>query len=80
MESKRDNDYYVLTSAVGKFTFSKEVVLSHAKLIRDSVTAQRLKPQPGLMLIRSAHEATTFMLEHVAGPASRVNFDVVFTK
>lgn len=34
------SDYFTLTSTAGKFVFRKDVLLSHAKLIRDAVTGR----------------------------------------
>ena len=78
MAKLRDHEYMTLTSPAGRFTFSKEVILSHAKLIRDAITAQRLNRNPALPAIRTPEEAQQYMLNHVGGRASQVNFTVVF--
>lgn len=76
MAATRVHEFRTLTSPIGQFIFSKEIPLSCCKIVRDAVTSQYLKPIPGLMLIRSEQNAHQFMLSHVAGPSSHVNFEL----
>lgn len=81
-KTKRDSEMMTLTSAVGRFFFSKEISLSHAKLIRDTVTAQKRHtiPSGNQYPIYDADDARTFISEFVGGPLQRVWFDVEFAK
>ena len=74
MTATRDHEFRTLTSAAGRFTFSKETPLSQAKLIRDTVTSQILKPNTSLPSIHTEEDAQAFMLSHVAGPTVKVGF------
>lgn len=74
MPATRDHEFRTLTSAAGRFIFSKEIPLAQAKLIRDTVTSQILKPDPALPSIHNEEDAQAFMLSHVAGPTVKVGF------
>jgi hypothetical protein len=76
----RDNEIMTLVSPEAKFFFSKEVELSQAKLIRDTITAQMRGTIPSTRGIRITSEvdAHNFIMEHLAGPAQRVNFSMEF--
>jgi hypothetical protein len=76
MPALRDHEYRTLISPAGRFIFSKEVSLSQAKLIRDTVTAQCLRRDPALPAIRTSDDAKRHVFSHVAGPTSLVNFTV----
>lgn len=77
----RDNDTMTLSSPEADFFFSKEVNLSQAKLIRDTITAQMRGTIPSTKGIPIVDEvdAHNFIMEHLAGPAQRVNFSMRFT-
>lgn len=51
----------VFTSAIGRFTFADDTLLSHAQLVRDSVTGQMLNPQPGAPRINTEKDAYDFI-------------------
>lgn len=51
----------VFTSAVGRFTFAEDTLLSHAQLVRDSVTGQMLHPQPNTPRINTENDAYEFV-------------------
>lgn len=76
----RDHEIMTLSSAEAKFFFSKEVNLSVAKLIRDTITAQIRGTIPATkgIRIRTEVDARNFIMEHLAGPAQRVNFSMEF--
>ena len=76
MAALRDFEYHTLISPAGRFFFSKEVILSQAKLIRDAITAQVMNPNPALPEIRCQTDAQQYSLSNIAGPASKVNFSV----
>lgn len=69
-----------LISPAGRFIFSKEVILSQAKVIRDAVTIQVMHRNVALPAIRTKDDAQLFVLNHIGGPASKVNFTFEFTK
>jgi len=76
MAALRDFEYHTLTSPAGRFFFSKEVILSQAKLIRDAITAQVMNPNPALPNIRTETDAQQYILNNISGPASQANFSV----
>lgn len=65
----------IMDCKVGRFVFARDVVLSRAKLVRDSVMGQILSPDRKCVSISNADEAREFMREDVGGPASQVLFD-----
>jgi hypothetical protein len=77
---KRDNEIMTLTSPVALFFFSKEVELSLAKLIRDTITAQIRGTIPSTKgyRIHNVADARNYILENLAGPVQRVNFSMSF--
>lgn len=50
-----------MTSRFGTFYFYSSVILSHAKLIRDTITGQAFFPAMGTRRITSAQEAYDFI-------------------
>jgi hypothetical protein len=53
-----------LTSRFGQFTFDKTVILSHAKLIRDTVTGQFFHPKDGEPKMRTVEEALMYVANY----------------
>lgn len=51
----------ILTSKLGTFTFDKRTFLSHAKLIRDSITAQFFSRKPDGPAIRTEEDAHLYV-------------------
>lgn len=76
----RDPNYRTLQSPEATFYFHKDVALSQAKLIRDTITAQmrRSIPQFSHIPIHTVQDAREFILDNVAGPANQVLFDMEF--
>jgi hypothetical protein len=69
-----------LTSKVGRFVFKPDVILSHAKLIRDTVMAQILNPKPGLPSLRgnpSMEKIKSMFTDDIGGPISQVSFEFI---
>lgn len=64
-----------LTSKLGVFTFDSDVILAHAKIIRDAVTAQFFNPQNGIK-IRSEADAERFVQNHLGQTLAEIGFDV----
>lgn len=66
-------DHYTLTSTAGKFIFPKNTLLSHAKLIRDTITASFRGAIPGAPRIdaRKAQFAPRWIRENLAGPIAQ---------
>lgn len=50
--------YYSLTSPAGTFEFSREVPLSHAKLVRDTITASVFGANTGTPIRRNGNPMT----------------------
>lgn len=64
-----------MTTKIGNFTFRKDVPLSHAKLLRDSVLGQFLNPQGGGRITCEA-EAQDFAYEHLGRDLSCIPFNL----
>lgn len=67
-----------LTTKLGHFTFDSHVVLSKAKLIRDSVTGQYFNPKSDEPKIKTVDDAFDFVGHHIAGDLKYIPFEVVF--
>lgn len=72
-----ENNTITMTTKVGRFLFFSSDVLSHCKIVRDSVMGHILNPQNGLPRIKSSAEASAFVKQHVEGPASSVLFKFI---
>lgn len=68
---------FTLTSKMGSFIFNDPVILSHAKLIRDSITGQFFSPAPNEPKIGTADEAKRYAKHHIEGKISEIPFEVV---
>lgn len=68
---------FKLTNQFGIFVFAEGTLLSHAKLIRDTITGQHYNPDPtNTAPVKSGEQARAFM-RSVNGPASKVPFAFV---
>lgn len=67
-----------LTTKLGHFTFDSHVVLSKAKLIRDSITGQYFNPKSDEPKIKTVDDALEFVSHHIAGDLKYIPFEVVF--
>lgn len=72
-----DNNDVIMTCKVGRFSFDQGVILSHAKLIRDSVMRQILNPQSQFGKITDEHSAREFVQSHCTGSFAHVPFTFV---
>ena len=70
-----EDKWYTLTSPAGKFYFPRSVVLSKAKLVRDSLTAGSRGAIPHTPRPRPDN-ALAWLKNHVAGPLHK---EVQFT-
>ena len=66
-------DRLILSSKVGTFYFYPGTLLSHAKLIRDTIMGQILSPK-GKYRVSGELSATEYIREEVGGPAALVPF------
>lgn len=67
------NSDFTLTSPAGRFVFSKGTILSHAKLIRDAITASFRGTIPSCPRIDATkpHLATMWIQNHLGGPIAK---------
>lgn len=73
METKRDIDYWTLTSPAGRFTFPKVGTrLSQAKIIRDALTNSWLQDPPKFRATPST--AVGWIYANLGGPANHTKF------
>jgi hypothetical protein len=61
--------YFTLTSTIGVFSFHRETLMSHAKLVRDTIMYSLLNGES----IR-AQTAQRWFREHTDGPAKHTEF------
>lgn len=59
---------------VGKFGFSKQVPLSHAKLIRDAVMGQILNPKSNEPRLRNSQDIYDYARDRLGHALARVSF------
>ena len=71
-------DIMILTSKLGRFEFDDTVLLSHAKLIRDTVMGQWFSPRPGSKTLHTVDEALEFMRQHPTNLIAGITFDIKF--
>lgn len=64
--------YFTLTSPSGHFIFSSDTKLSHAKLIRDTITGSDRGSIPGLFAPprHKPHFSAGWIREHLPGPVA----------
>jgi hypothetical protein len=67
----------ILTSKLGRFEFDDNVLLSHAKLIRDTVVGQWYSPKPGTQWLHSLEDVYNFMYAHTTNVISAIGFTLV---
>lgn len=69
---------YTLTSKLGRFTFPNNVRFSHAKMVRDCITAQYFSPDQKRIIIAEEADAYTYMANHPTAEFSTIDFGVSF--
>lgn len=67
-----------LTSQLCHFTFSSDVVLSHAKLIRDTVMGQVFTPKRGGRRIKNSQDIYNFVKHDCDEQLAKIPFTVYF--
>lgn len=67
----------IMSSKVGRFIFYPDVILSHAKLIRDAVTGQICNPNPNEMRIRMSSDAPKYVHSFCDGSHKHTPFTFV---
>ena len=73
METKRDIDYWTLTSPAGRFTFPKAGNrLSQCKIIRDALTNSSRQDPPKYRA--TPHNAVAWVYQNIGGPANHTKF------
>lgn len=65
--------HFTLTSPAGRFSFPKGTILSHAKLIRDTVTAGYRGTIPHTSRPTETN-VVVWVREQIMGPAAKNNF------
>jgi hypothetical protein len=70
----KDTRYFTLTSKAGSFVFETDVYLSHAKIIRDTITACVCDPSKENIPMNN-QGAIKWIRDHLMGPASQVQFE-----
>lgn len=68
----------ILTSKLGRFEFDDDVLLSHAKLIRDMVTGQWFSPKPATKPLKTMQDIRDYMHGYSSQLLTMVWFDVFF--
>lgn len=71
-----NNNTFTATSKIGKFYFPKGTPLSHAKLVRDTVTGQWLSPRDREMELYSVEDAYKFMAAAQSAVLSGIEFEL----
>lgn len=78
MATKRDNHFFTLTSKAGRFIFPTETRLSHAKLVRDTITASFMGHLPDEdEPVRKSRHVAAWLIRNLNGPAAHNSFDWV---
>lgn len=67
-----------LTSKLGSFVFDSHVILSKAKLIRDSITGQFYNPQTDAPKVKTVDDVKDYIEHHVGGHLGDIPFDFSF--
>lgn len=65
-----------LTSKMGTFTFDRRVVISKAKLIRDSITGQFFNPKSDERSIKRASDIEPYVRAHLSKQLNEIWFEV----
>lgn len=66
----------IFNSPIGKFEFHDDVLLSHAKLVRDTVVGQWLNPKPGAKRLKTLKDVHEFMASHSSNLLTKLEFDL----
>lgn len=66
----------IMTSAIGKFKFEDNVLLSSAKLVRDSIVGQMLAPKQRSMRVETEEDAYAFIRAYESDVISKVVFEL----
>ena len=67
-----------LTSKLGSFIFDSDVVLSRAKLIRDTITGQYFSQKPGLPKFQTATELDRYLQYYLSKNLFAIDFEIIF--
>ena len=65
---------YTLTSAIGNFSFTRDIPMSLAKLVRDTVMAEYLNSKRGRGRMKTARDCQAFMHENASKTLAEVPF------
>lgn len=68
----RGNGHFTLTSPEGQFIFPSDTLMSHAKLVRDTVTANVRGFRGDSPAIRRQTNLKVWLKDNLMGPASKV--------
>lgn len=66
--------HFTLTSPAGSFVFTRDTILSHAKLVRDTITAVAFRGTEDGSKGPTRGTAQKWFREHVDGPAKNTLF------
>lgn len=68
--------HFTLTSKAGDFVFPRETILSHAKLIRDTITASMMGSLPHTPRINPSKPkfAPRWVRDHLNGPIASAGY------
>lgn len=66
---------FTLTSPAGRFFFSTEVILSHAKLVRDTITASFMGALGDTPRVTKERNPVTWIRTYLDGPARDTPFE-----
>lgn len=68
-----DDRYFTLTSAVGKFIFPRSTIMSHAKLVRDTIVGTVLGPEKS----PTPNNVNHWLKNNLQGPVKDTQFEWV---
>lgn len=69
----------MMSCAIGKFVFEEGTILSHAKLIRDSLMGQILSPEPGTPRIHSEQNCYDYVRNECGQQLAATRFVVALS-
>lgn len=71
------SDTITIDCKAGRFIFYSDVIMSHAKLVRDTVMAQVVNPDRTLPRIRTGADAVNFVRGYCRGSHSETPFTFI---
>lgn len=80
MQATLDPKTITFTTRMGNFTFDKDILLSKAKLIRDSVVGQFFNPKPNEPRIRNEQDAHDYVRNHLGRDLEWIPFELSFAE